>query len=163
MAGRCIARSTSSGITVGPGIARNSRPARTVIICFLLDLLALPVRVRKKPALDMIRGEYRVSEWKTRDEITCHIRMALRSGKAAHAFKNVMEWMRLRDRYRSGSGMNSVSSGTLAKRPVFQSSLACSIRSLLEETKFHQMCRGPSSAVPPRNIMRAFRVARTVI
>src|ERR1700761_5099224 len=30
-AGRCIARSTSSGIVVGPGIARNSRPARTVI------------------------------------------------------------------------------------------------------------------------------------
>src|ERR1700722_13338167 len=32
-AGRCIARSTSSGIVVGPGIARNSRPARTVIFC----------------------------------------------------------------------------------------------------------------------------------
>jgi hypothetical protein len=31
IAGRCIARSTSSGTTVGPGIARNSRPARTLI------------------------------------------------------------------------------------------------------------------------------------
>src|SRR3954449_5522592 len=31
-AGRCIARSTSSGIVVGPGIARNSRPARTTIV-----------------------------------------------------------------------------------------------------------------------------------
>src|SRR3954463_9761400 len=31
IAGRCIARSTSSGILVGPGMARNSRPARTVI------------------------------------------------------------------------------------------------------------------------------------
>src|ERR1700744_5245270 len=30
-AGRCIARSTSSGILVGPGSARNSRPARTTI------------------------------------------------------------------------------------------------------------------------------------
>src|SRR5476649_1520916 len=31
IAGRCIARSTSSGTVVGPGIARNSRPARTLI------------------------------------------------------------------------------------------------------------------------------------
>src|ERR1700732_1376507 len=31
-AGRCIARSTSSGMVVGPGIARNSRPARTTIV-----------------------------------------------------------------------------------------------------------------------------------
>src|ERR1700721_2755494 len=31
IAGRCIARSTSSGMVVGPGRARNSRPARTVI------------------------------------------------------------------------------------------------------------------------------------
>src|SRR5215831_614121 len=30
-AGRCIARSTSSGMVVGPGMARNSRPARTVM------------------------------------------------------------------------------------------------------------------------------------
>src|SRR5438105_513613 len=30
-AGRCMARNTSSGIVVGPGIARNSRPARTTI------------------------------------------------------------------------------------------------------------------------------------
>src|ERR1700758_2423757 len=30
-AGRCIACSTESGIVVGPGMARNSRPARTVI------------------------------------------------------------------------------------------------------------------------------------
>src|SRR4051812_38531384 len=34
IAGRCIACSTASGIVVGPGMARNSRPARTVIfIC----------------------------------------------------------------------------------------------------------------------------------
>ena len=32
-AGRCIARSTSSGTVVGPGIARNSRPARTLMSC----------------------------------------------------------------------------------------------------------------------------------
>ena len=41
--------------------------------------------------------------------------------------------------YFSGSGMNSVSPGTGANRPVFHSSLACSIRSLREDTKFHQM------------------------
>ena len=39
----------------------------------------------------------------------------------------------------SGSGMNSVSSGTASKRPAFQSCLACSIRSFEEDTKFHQM------------------------
>src|ERR1700730_11978275 len=33
-AGRCIARSTSSGTVVGPGMARNSRPARTTIVIF---------------------------------------------------------------------------------------------------------------------------------
>src|SRR4051812_15777674 len=33
-AGRCIARSTSSGTVVGPGMARNSRPARTLIRTF---------------------------------------------------------------------------------------------------------------------------------
>src|SRR4030081_1121833 len=38
-AGRCIARSTSSGMVVGPGIARNSRPARTTIVLFLVDCL----------------------------------------------------------------------------------------------------------------------------
>src|SRR4051812_5614268 len=38
-AGRCIARSTSSGMVVGPGIARNSRPARTTISCSFLDML----------------------------------------------------------------------------------------------------------------------------
>src|SRR5262245_28684938 len=35
-AGRCIACSTSSGMVVGPGMARNSRPARTVICWFSL-------------------------------------------------------------------------------------------------------------------------------
>lgn len=39
----------------------------------------------------------------------------------------------------SGSGMNSVSPGTVSKRPAFQSALACSIRSRREDTKFHQM------------------------
>src|SRR5258707_7215245 len=38
-AGRCIARSTSSGMVVGPGIARNSRPARTTIFLFLVGML----------------------------------------------------------------------------------------------------------------------------
>ena len=34
-------------------------------------------------------------------------------------------------------------------RPSFQSALACSMRSLREETKFHQMKRCPSSLSPP--------------
>ena len=46
--------------------------------------------------------------------------------------------------------MNSISSpGTLPKWPAFHSALACSIRSLREETKFHQMWRGPSIGAPP--------------
>jgi hypothetical protein len=38
----------------------------------------------------------------------------------------------------SGSGMNSESPGTGAKRPPFQSAFACSIRSRELDTKFHQ-------------------------
>src|SRR4029077_2931626 len=70
-----------------------------------------------------------------------------------------------KDRWKahSGSGMNSCSLGTCAKRPLFQSALACSIRSLLEETKFHQMWRGPSSASPPRNIIRVGWIAVAVM
>jgi hypothetical protein len=41
--------------------------------------------------------------------------------------------------YPSGRGMNSVSPGTGAKRPDFQSSLASSMRSRRDDTKFHQM------------------------
>src|SRR5579863_296802 len=44
-AGRCIACSTSSGIVVGPGIARNSRPARTTMVavpCWWTAMLAWP-------------------------------------------------------------------------------------------------------------------------
>src|SRR6185436_20478024 len=53
--------------------------------------------------------------------------------------------------YLSGSGMNSISSpGTFSKWPAFQSALACSMRSLRDETKFHQMWRGPSIGAPPR-------------
>jgi hypothetical protein len=39
----------------------------------------------------------------------------------------------------SGKGMNSASPGTGGNLPCFQSSFACSIRSLELETKFHQM------------------------
>ena len=38
----------------------------------------------------------------------------------------------------SGSGINSESRGTGANRPLFQSDLACSMRSRELETKFHQ-------------------------
>src|SRR5262249_9240959 len=56
---------------------------------------------------------------------------------------------------RSGSGMNSLSPGTLAKRPSFQSSLALSIRSCDDDTKFHQLWRGPSIGAPPSSISLA--------
>src|SRR5215210_8847339 len=55
----------------------------------------------------------------------------------------------------SGSGMNSRSPGTLANRAAFHSALACSIRSMREETKFHQMWRGPSIGSPPSIMKRA--------
>lgn len=59
--------------------------------------------------------------------------------------------------------MNSVSFGTGLKRPCAQSSFACSRRSLLDETKFHQMMRGPSIASPPSSISFAGVVAFTVM
>jgi len=47
----------------------------------------------------------------------------------------------------SGSGMNSISSpGTLPKWPAFHSALACSMRSLREDTKFTRCGAGPSIA-----------------
>ena len=65
--------------------------------------------------------------------------------------------------YFSGSGMNSISSpGTLPKWPAFHSALACSMRSLREETKFHQMWRGPSIGAPPRMTKCASVAALTV-
>lgn len=39
---------------------------------------------------------------------------------------------------RSGSGMNSCSPGTMVKRPALHCAFASSMRSLREETKFHQ-------------------------
>src|SRR4051812_4114087 len=48
-AGRCIARSTSSGTVVGPGIARNSRPARTLISVFPFAKRAHPTRWSRVP------------------------------------------------------------------------------------------------------------------
>jgi len=48
-------------------------------------------------------------------------------------------------------------------RADFQSSFACSILSRRDETKFHQIYRGPSKAAPPRNIRRARRIARTLM
>src|SRR5713226_10326946 len=59
-AGRCIARSTSSGMVVGPGIARNSRPARTVIVvlpCWCDGLLRGSTRTRTE-GVGSARGFY---------------------------------------------------------------------------------------------------------
>lgn len=53
----------------------------------------------------------------------------------------------------SGSGINSSSPSTVPKRPSDQSDLACSIRSFEVDTKFHQICRGPSDE-PPITMMR---------
>ena len=63
----------------------------------------------------------------------------------------------------SGSGVNSASPGTGSKRPDFQSALAASMRSRREETKFHQMWRGPSIAAPPRIASRVGVAAVTVM
>ena len=54
-----------------------------------------------------------------------------------------------------GRGMNSVSPGTCPNLLASQSALACSMRSLLLATKFHQICRGPSAGSPPSSMMRA--------
>src|SRR3546814_11959148 len=49
----------------------------------------------------------------------------------------------------SGKGMNvSLSFGGSTIRPCFQSSLACSIRSWLLDTKFHHIYRSPSGSHP---------------
>ena len=54
----------------------------------------------------------------------------------------------------AGSGMNSSwSCGGSVKRPACQSALACSMRSLDEETKFHQMCRSPIGSPPSSMIV----------
>jgi hypothetical protein len=60
---------------------------------------------------------------------------------------------------------SSASPGTVSKRPAFQSAFACSIRLGREETKFHQMWRGPSMVSPPTNAIRVdlFSALRTVI
>ena len=50
--------------------------------------------------------------------------------------------------------MRSVSPGTRPIRSASQSAAACAMRSLREDTKFHQMWRGPSGA-PPTSITRA--------
>src|SRR5271170_1106104 len=55
IAGRCMARSTSSGTVVGPGIARNSRPARTTMSVRPLLPMARPcwhAAARRQSRLD---------------------------------------------------------------------------------------------------------------
>jgi hypothetical protein len=66
----------------------------------------------------------------------------------------------LADQRRGGSGMNSVSPGTVPRRCASQSSCACTMRSLRLDTKFQTMKRWPSGA-PPTNAMRAPRAARS--
>src|SRR5689334_7690865 len=59
----------------------------------------------------------------------------------------------------SGYGTNSLLSlGGNIMRPCFQSSLACSIRSLRDDTKFHQINRSPNGS-PPSNINVVFSFA----
>ena len=57
--------------------------------------------------------------------------------------------------------MNSLSPGTDAKRPFAQSRFACSMRSRLEATKFHQMWRGVGKGSPPSSITRELCRARS--
>jgi hypothetical protein len=58
---------------------------------------------------------------------------------------------------------SSASPGTVSKRPAFQSALACSIRSGRDETKFHQMWRGPSIVSPPTSTIRADTVSALLV
>src|SRR5437762_12969500 len=59
----------------------------------------------------------------------------------------------------SGKGINSLLSlGGRMILPCFQSSLACSILSFLDETKFHQMNRSPNGS-PPISISVDFSLA----
>src|SRR2546427_376604 len=51
--------------------------------------------------------------------------------------------------------------GTLGNRPDAQSAFACSICSRELETRFHQMCRGPSIVAPPSRSTRALPCAST--
>ena len=62
---------------------------------------------------------------------------------------------------RAGSGMNSVSPGTAAKRCASQSASAARIRSRRLETKFHDMKRWPSGS-PPTSATRPPRGAASV-
>src|SRR5690554_3729079 len=56
----------------------------------------------------------------------------------------------------SGRGMySSLSVGGNSMRPAFQSALACSIRSLRDETKFHQMYLSPRGSPPSSNRVAA--------
>src|SRR4051812_47815846 len=48
-AGRCIACSTASGMLVGPGIARNSRPARTTMVAFLILVARMSEAISGNP------------------------------------------------------------------------------------------------------------------
>ena len=82
-----------------------------------------------------------------------------RAGRCPSAYRT---WRgRARTSGSGGSGMNSASSpGGKRKRPCAQSparqaSLAASIRSRDEATKFHHMNRGPASVSPPSSISRA--------
>src|ERR1700722_11854505 len=62
----------------------------------------------------------------------------------------------------SGNGINSwLSAGGSIIRPCFQSSFACSIRSLREETKFHQMNLSPNGS-PPKSMRVEFSFARMI-
>src|SRR6476619_4818001 len=59
----------------------------------------------------------------------------------------------------SGSGINSLLSfGGSMILPCFQSSFACSMRSLRLETKFHQMKRSPRGS-PPNSMSVVFSLA----
>ena len=110
-----------------------------------------------RPARASLRGSTRRSRWRRRNA-----RHAAWSCAPGGCCSGVRAAARRAPSDQSGSGMNSFSSpGTVSKRPSFQSAFACSIRSLRDETKFHQMWRGPSIAAPPTSAMRASTGALT--
>ena len=80
------------------------------------------------------------------DEAAAHIH---------HVVEDLAEFLRGVRRPAHRERNKLVSPGTGAKRPSCQSAFACSMRSFELETKFHQICRGPSSAAPPSSRSRA--------
>src|SRR6476661_7352003 len=71
-AGRCMARSTSSGTVVGPGMARNSRPDRTLIVRLWLDGFSVSANSNRRPMRELCCRALLLIEAEVRDVVILH-------------------------------------------------------------------------------------------